>query len=582
MRSKALLCFPLLAGLICLLSLSSPVTAQAAAGTKDLGDYCNSSNECRSGNCDYRAYPDAIICVPQYPKGKCASNDVCGSKNCTKGACVASPILGTCDSSQDCATPGGPTAGRNCDYDNKCYVSVGSKCSSDAQCFAGFCSSGTCHLRPQEPNERCSVDQECQSGKCLSESAGPPCVGNDGSAQFYCPDRYCARFPLGHACSNDGDCLQGLCEDRACVAGTKGALCVNDFQCTDAGALCSSPSGGKCITPTAASLFPQQHCLKSSQCTSGRCQANLPRTNKYDVIYELPIGSPPDPLRCDYLQLGESGRCRNYIDCAQGICKDARCVLGGQGDACLYTKHCGSSLVCGLNGKCSLPPSTHSLGLSQPCLQDEQCAKGNTCKSGNVTRPIPGNSAGATLKVNDTICQGSINTDGRCVVDADCSSIGGACREGRCRKLLGGEACVQNYQCETYRCESSSKGSSSSTTAKSCQLTPYAYTCLLDHECFSGQCEYAMCTERGCGPRKQCAAIASGGTCRTSDDCAFTAQCVKADRKCRSEDGEVCRRGSDCLSGACDDEVCVRAVKTTKTGSSSGTPTATKTPTPSA
>ncbi|CAD6888120.1 unnamed protein product [Tilletia caries] len=310
-----------------------------------------------------------------------------------------------------------------------------------------------------------------------------------------------------------------------------------ETTCTAPGELCGS--AGKCISPGNNTLFPQEHCLKDAQCYSGKCVDDLPLTNKYDEHKELPIGSPQDPSRCDYLKPGQEGKCRSFVDCNGGICKNQACVLGTDGDACLYNQYCKN--VCGLDGKCYSPPSNHSLGAGQPCTNSIQCATSDGCKAGSATRPVPGTS-GTMRKVTETICTGS-NPNGACVQDSDCAA--GGCRNSTCKALPVGTSCSTDTQCTS--------------------ATPDKYTA-------------SVCDGHGCLENRNCEAVLVGSSCRTSEDCDTSARCTSG-KQCKLNNGEDCRSNSDCVSGACKDDVCMKSstsTKTTATSSKSTTSTTTK------
>ncbi|CAD6902659.1 unnamed protein product [Tilletia controversa] len=255
---------------------------------------------------------------------------------------------------------------------------------------------------------------------------------------------------------------------------------IAETTCTAPGELCGS--AGKCISPGNNTLFPQEHCLKDAQCYSGKCVDDLPLTNKYDEHKELPIGSPQDPSRCDYLKPGQEGKCRSIVDCNGGICKNQACVLGTDGDACLYNQYCKN--VCGLDGKCYSPPSNHSLGAGQPCTNSIQCATSDGCKAGSATRPVPGTS-GTMRKVTETICTGS-NPNASATPDKYTASVcdGHGCLENRnCEAVLVGGSCRSSEDCDT---------SAHCTSGNQCKLNN-GEDCRSNSDCVSGACKDDVC-----------------------------------------------------------------------------------------
>ncbi|KAE8211478.1 hypothetical protein CF327_g4768 [Tilletia walkeri] len=436
----------------------------------------------------------------------------------------------------------------------KCKVSPSFGCTADDQCSTGHCIDKICRRALQAPNSACDLGSECIGGQCKNVETCADANGKDTLCDGSPSGLHCARLPLGSKCSNNGDCSKGFCRQGLCVASKDGDACVAETQCT--GASVCSPTG-KCHTPGTNTLYPQDTCVNDSQCRSKRCVANLAVTDQYDV--ELPyLGDLPEYKRCDYFKTGE-GKCRNYVDCSVGICKNDKCSLGVDGDRCLYNQHCIN--VCGSNGICHSPPSNGSLGVGQPCKTDNQCFS-EQCLDGTVSRPLP-ESPKTTHTVLDSVCYQSV-PGGPCKLDGDC--MNSACRSGKCVVLGLGAKCANSFQCYTGDCD---VNPSSSSKDRVCILAPALRYCESDNQCYSNQCVLQPCPgyDYGgeCGSNLGCATQPILGSCRSTADCDTTTASCDTDKKCRTTQGNTCTSSSQCLAKNCVKGKCATAAVSTTT-----------------
>ncbi|KAL9940737.1 hypothetical protein V8E36_000225 [Tilletia maclaganii] len=532
-----------------------PTSLLIRAGGKYVGAVCEQDSDCYSSNCYYADGSDVRRCHFQSPNRPCFKAANCVSMNCTAGYCGFSPINGRCDVVYDCADYS--QLNKVCDA-NKCKVNAGFKCTSDDQCQTGHCFKGTCGRTPQWPNSVCNADSECMQGsKCEALNSCADETGKDTSCS---PGwKHCTRLPLGSKCQNHGDCGEGFCRSGICTASKTGDACVSQTQCSSP-SVCS-PSK-KCNTPANGTLYAQDTCKLDAQCYGNRCVDNLDVTDVYDVTLPY-LGSLPEYKRCDYLKLGE-GTCRTYVDCAQGICKDKKCVLGKPGDRCLYNDHCES--LCGLDGKCFNAPASGTLAVGEPCTSSSQCFSQN-CDLNDLTRPLP-YKPNVTHHVVDDGCYPA-NAGGQCIVDSDCQNS--ACRKGKCIVLSTGDACTSGYQCASTDC--STLGLPANATQPVCTLVPAGGDCFDGDgdQCYSGFCDLQPCEYGGeCGPTYSCRAEKTLGTCRVDRDCrSSNALCDGVDKKCRLKTAKACKTDEQCLSRSCTSGKCAAAGSTTVTTTSS-------------
>ncbi|KAL9933839.1 hypothetical protein V8E36_007497 [Tilletia maclaganii] len=377
----------------------------AARAGLPLGTRCEENGECASNHCGRNPDTDNRECIRGHTNETCTANDYCGSRNCKNGKCVESPLGGVCDSYSDCfGNQGGVFSNSLCPA-GVCLGGNGLACSANKQCLSDFCSSsdGRCRRRPQGPNKACDVSAECLDGRCIDTATNPYCLFSDGSIDPSCDGtRHCARYALGKKCTATGDCERGLCTNGNCALGPNGSQCASDFQCTDKNAVCN-PSSKKCYTPGNGTLYPQSHCSISAQCKyGGKCVDNLIRRDQYGVpLY--PTGGDPNvkpPKRCAYIQLGKA-TCRYSRDCETGLCKNGTCVLGSDGDSCIYHTNC--KVACTRKGKCFSPTAGSNLPRYEGATNRNQCASDRLTLD-YVLRPVLDSATNETHRYKDTFC----------------------------------------------------------------------------------------------------------------------------------------------------------------------------------
>ncbi|KAE8271398.1 hypothetical protein A4X09_0g943 [Tilletia walkeri] len=407
---------------------------------------------------------------------------------------------------------------------------------------------------PQPPNSGCYSNSECLSGLC-DVGPGSSCTNPDGSYTDCSSDprynTFCSGYALGQTCANNGDCREGFCRSGKCTSSKAGDLCSEQYQCTGL-LICSTDK--KCSTPKNSTVYPDGICSANAQCKSGRCTADQLYKDDDGINQFTLYGRTP--LRCDYLNRGQSG-CRTFHDCKTGRCENGKCRAGKDGDSCIMNYNCEQ--VCGKNGSC-FTPAANSGRQNEPCIKGDQCISGR-CSRGYVDRPSL-DRTNHSVQAVDTVCEVSQVGD-HCQVNGDCEE--GLCRSGVCLLVKTGDKCSASTQCASKRCDTSS--SAGSTTRGTCVLANAGTECDNDLYCYSGRCVEPFCGYGYCGPPiDRCTSIAPGGTCRTSGDCDGLSGC-SAEKKCRHKKSYSCKADIDCLSKNCVKGTCAAAVVKTTTSS---------------
>jgi len=237
--------------------------------------------------------------------------------------------------SQDCATTG-CASDLVCDAElNRCVApqTVGSSCSSDAQCATGFCApaaalaldpgviqSGVC-------GTACCASTDCGSGNvCLTPGTGA---------------RVCVRPEIagrgegteGVECASDSNCASGVC-----ISGECKALCRSETMCGE------------------DSCMLDQTFLRSG--SAWYCNASIGRGGAGDfcTIY--------DPTAC------KSGLCG----------QDSKCVSAcGNGLDCPEGTDCGYLSAGGLAGGSSWVTGCVTAATGAVCCTDLDCGMGGHC-----------------------------------------------------------------------------------------------------------------------------------------------------------------------------------------------------------
>ncbi|DBA82155.1 TPA: hypothetical protein ACH3X1_007142 [Trebouxia sp. C0004] len=210
---------------------------------------------------------------------------------------------------------------------------------------------------------------------------------------------------------------------------------------------------------------------------------------------------------------------------------------------CDSTDQCDEGLICS-NAICAAAPA------NLPCTNSSVCAHGSICDSSGFC-DLPGHPGVS------------------CVLDGDCGTD--LCTNGTCvRRIASGQTCIEGDPCDfglICRADLGSTCAFPSYAGDVCQSTAVCQTGL---QCVSGRCTAPLSFGAACTQADQCAsgsvcngqsvcaeAIAIGGSCQATADCAIQAVCssgqctgVSAGAACVSTDqcgnGFVCNSSSIC------------------------------------
>ncbi|KAL0038422.1 hypothetical protein WJX77_005952 [Trebouxia sp. C0004] len=587
---------------------NAPCSLRADCGS---GQTCNTARECtapipRQGNCtssDDCAFNcdcgDSGLCELTsdfdygYETALCNTTDDC-------------PVPSSCNSSYQCeepftalssapattapATPeyqsqaqrgGACVTSLDCDMYSYLYCDISGHCSpmiahyqwgGGGSCFTpGDCAS---LLSASVANSVCNTADQCSYGNQLGLYG---CRGNadcfPGLVCTYTAKQAYARcvqpVPTGQAC---GPRLNGqideivvcgpedTCQNGVCNAVATNASCSSRANC-GSGQTCNT--AGECTAPV-----PQQGaCATSDDCAfncdcgkAGLCELIFDFDYGWEVALcnttvDCPVpGYCDSSYRCNMNSFPQGrGGCYSDRDCpergAYSICDGTdpattQCSfpVEANGD-CDSTDQCDEGLICS-NAICAAAPA------NLPCTNSSVCAHGSICDSSGFC-DLPGHPGVS------------------CVLDGDCGTD--LCTNGTCvRRIASGQTCIEGDPCDfglICRADLGSTCAFPSYAGDVCQSTAVCQTGL---QCVSGRCTAPLSFGAACTQADQCAsgsvcngqsvcaeAIAIGGSCQATADCAIQAVCssgqctgVSAGAACVSTDqcgnGFVCNSSSIC------------------------------------
>ncbi len=508
----------------------------------------------------------------------CTTDAGCLSGRCADGVCCDSACDGACEACNgpdelgfcvavargtDAASECGAEA--VCDGAGACAHVTGAACNTGADCLGGLCVDGVCCDSACDGLcEACDLPE--QEGRCSPVPFAADVDEECDGAQACDGEGACAR-PDGARCSEGGDCLGTLCVDGVCCAGACDGLCET----------CAGSSSPGACRPVRAGSDPEAECPGEALCDgAGRCLA--------------PAGTP---CRADLECLSEI--------CADGHCCDVRCTapcracdLPGAEGVCTTVPRgedphadCPGERVCDGGGDCALllgqPCFGHAQCLSMTCHDrvccERECEGG--CSScalegslGRCTALPRGSSASSGACPTGAVCDGAggcVLDQGRpCADDADCLDgrcVDGFCCDASCDGLC--EACdLPGHEGSYSRVERGRDPEGECPGAQTCDgggacVAPLGAACTASADCQSGFCSDGACCDEPCegtceacdlaGRIGRCSPVAAGSD--PYDECAGLEVCATSGR-CARPVGSHCATDSDCLEGACSDEVC--------------------------
>ncbi|MEM7608716.1 MAG: trypsin-like serine protease [Myxococcota bacterium] len=222
----------------------------------ELGAACSRNADCASGVC-----ADSVCAAPCAPgRGLCLADEVCAAPDSGCGACVAADTrpgprnLGeSCDTNEDCREG-------NC-FEASGVAYCSRTCEDDAGCGEGFyCRTNTCILGQREGTGGACVDNDdCAGGFCVTEGERTWCSDFCTTGEE-CPDGFaCSAVGdamicqpelalVGEACETNDECTDALCVTAA--GGSRCSRFCSDqnpcspgFECVRVGA------NGVCLQP---------------------------------------------------------------------------------------------------------------------------------------------------------------------------------------------------------------------------------------------------------------------------------------------------------------------------------------------
>ena len=510
--------------------------------------------------------------------GKCMSNLACSTdSDCVvSGVCRESLCVSACYEDDDCMNgsclppddPNNPTANRpeaeRLGICVSCYNNIADWGEAGVDCGAAcgnFCPLGS----------SCNVDLDCHSGQCVDSvcssvaPANPLCAngdrdqdetGTDCGGVCLLEDKQCGD---GAGCESDDDCISGTCAwDGAagtCISCSDG---VQNGDETDVD--CGGSSCQRCRSAQPDGT-PAQMCAGDSDCVEGMCRrggvGGMTRMcmSCFNGVRDYLEGDADCGTGCPRLcpNTEPPTSCFTDGDCVSGYCRQGGRGSPGTSDptgSCVevdtalctdgaLTAELETGVDCG--GDCRA--LGFLCGANEGCMDDNDCAGGVCDDSGTDNN----NDLGACVSCDD----GAQNGD---ETGVDCG--GAEC--GSCPDGVGctGDSDCQSGQCTSGTCTSCDNGlldgdetgtDCGGATCRALSLCGPGDGCADDNDCRTGSCESSVCVDVPTG-EQLCASTGTGTSCGGAACLALGLQCAN---------GDGCEQGADCLSGFCDDGLCV-------------------------
>jgi len=394
------------------------------------GQTCVWPSGCANCTCPAGATCNCPMC-PAATQGTCqATTPTCSTdvpcpvgQVCTNGACVDVTPPPACTTDSDCLKGQACTNGACVD------VTPPPACTTDTDCLAGLaCVNSECvTVTPTE----CSTDKDCPTDQvCVETTVCPACVNATPPCKVMCSLSHVCQAPAchigemgtlctvtdanGNTCTGSNQCTNG---QWVCTPGPGGCLCD---PATNAGCL----AAGKCWLDTDCTLG--WHCVGAFQCPAGAMclVADHPGTCE-PYAGDRPCASSTDCLKGEVCPMNSQSLqcCPNGAPCAYGIptciCQLDVGACWSSGD-CATGSHCEGAVVCPPNAMCLVADHAGKCVADvQPstCKSDGDCGIGDYCK---LTCAMAG-------------CEGTCTAvpSGECIQDADCAT-GQTCVKGIC------------------------------------------------------------------------------------------------------------------------------------------------------
>jgi Ca2+-binding EF-hand superfamily protein len=560
-----------------------------------VGKKCVVNADCTSTMC-FRMSPSdktgsCVSCANGVKDGDETDADCGGScsKKCSDGKVCK--MKGDCIN--DCFQPtvGNPV----------CVSAFNGKKDGDETCADGGGTAATLHSRTCKIGDPCKVSKDCHTGvcrnlKCVAQTPSMTCNNNKmdgletaldcGGAACRTVSKLCA---VAKACVQPSDCMSGLCfkskcfscannvtdgdetdmdcggsacrscadtkvcrnhtdcSSKDCYMGSKPYRCVGAFNGIKDGDETCVDGGGTAASKHSQTCKVGEVCRVDNDCATGVCsKQKLCRklTAKETCSNKVRDGVETD-LDCggqscqSVGKLCKSGQqCKANLDCTSTLCHQNKCVS------------CKNQLVDGLE------TDVDCGGIAcGKCADAARCVVSKDCKSG--------------------LCSMDSATSGRC---ASCSNAkqdgketGQDCGGLECPRCSVGQGCSQDRDCQTSKCDSTTKKCRPVTASDTCKDSKKSGN-ETDIDC-GGACS---AFGKLCGDGKQCK---SGADC--ASNLCVGAVCVSCSNKrqdgdetavdcggsCHGcKDGDACKTKTDCSSSQCINKKCVSCSNGIKDG----------------
>jgi len=516
------------------------------AGDGEVGDACDSDDQCRSNLC-----LDGTCTKPCERPVQCGGDgwtcdaaDVStdGGDTETINVCQRAPER-QCQSDGDCAEPKrciGRRGANNlefvCGSPNNNGADVGESCQDDSDCALNLCVDGTC-TGPCESNDHCS-GADGYTCETTNVDLGN---GNTDTASICVPPRPCdhaGECKVDEVCYYDRSTTSsaGFCRDPNPGGDDLGDVCQKDRHCK-ANLCFDSRFRNICSVP----------CDDVNDCKQGfRCEETDIADGQGGTITDK-ICVPAPPAKCDkQSDCGADETC-SIVPTSDGNGLESVCIPdpGGlaTGNACQSDSEC-KSLVC-LNNHCASPCTSRD-----QCANDQACRTASISKQGNtgefvVCETLPEEKCTSTGTCSDgTRRCSSLRQDANNDIQAYCQFPNGGASGGL------GDSCSQNADCKSGLCA----GRVGTPIRDICSVA-----CTSDNHCATGQ----ICTSL---PFSNTEVATCSKPCSHNGDCSGNNVCminenqlgssISIDTVCREKlsgaaFGETCGPNTRCESGLC-------------------------------
>lgn len=542
------------------------------ADTKDDNELCT-TDSCNAGTPVHPPLADDTMCTVGVSPGKCvmgvctvecSPTKPCDDMNpCTEDSCNAS--LGTCTfvKLDGLPTPGFTEPVGDCKI-HICSAGEDAPLNDDADtaddmnsCTFDVCMNGVGSHPGVSMGTPCMVGQPdvCNGqGTCVECNVPADCVNlptNDDCQTRTCTNNKCGQdfAAAGKPISNQkaGDCKEVQCD-----------------------------GAGKTMTVNSAVDVPEDN----NPCTENICTNGMP--SNPNIAAGVSCGNP---LICD--GNGKCIGCFTPTDCVDlppnDFCKTRTCI----------NQECGLSLT-------AAGTDTPDNQTAENCKVLECDAMGNIVESVDPNdKPVDGNGCtqdscsmqgvpsnppepvnAACMQMGGTVCNGAgvckVDNGDACAAAGDCLS--GFCVDGVCCDAACGNSCKScNVPGDVGKCVNVPKGiedlpgctgTNSCDGAGMCKKDD-AQGCGLSSECVSNFCIDGVCCAAACTTAcNACNIMGSLGICTplTGGEDNVPANVCNGNKgcdpfgACKSDNGQPCTSGGECVSGQCFDGVCCNAV----------------------